>query len=715
MFNILQWNMHGYYNNFHELDILIKEYAPSFISLQETNLAAGKSATAPNQYQSYFYNLPQNLTSKRGIAILIKKSTPHKQIPVSSNIATIAIEISLSFQFSIISLYIPPSQNFSCSDLINIFRTISTPFIIVGDFNAWSPLWGSATTNIRGSMIEDLVFSENLIIPNDNKPTHFSTHKTFTTVDLTICSSNIAPKLTTNTLSHLHGSDHYPILTSLSTPFTSKSPQKPRFIIGKANWDMFGTTASRLCADRPCTPNISREVATITKIIRISAHLSIPQTNPKVHKKIAPHWSSELSQLRSEKRFLWTEYKRTRSNSNLMLYKKANAIFRKKLKQSKRECLNKFSESINHQTNPKRAWSDIKRLSGTNPQSHITSINSAHGPIVDHKQIANHFAKYWSNYSHDSNFHPTFLSEKNKYLNSSSKSSPATSSITDCKINNIEFESTLSSLSGRTPGADRISYPMLQHLPPCMKTRLLMLYNNILSQGTFPQAWKHAVVVPIPKSGNPSTETSGFRPISLLNCLGKLLEKIIARRISWHAVTNNSMSPQQMAYKDGQSTIDALLLFENHASSALANRNHLSALSIDFEKAFDRVGVHVVLRQLEKWGIGCHILRLIQSFLTNRRFVCKVNNTLSDPFTLHNGIPQGSPLSVSLFIAAFNEVSHIINKYINIDHICYADDVLMAVAVNKCKNFHICRKHKCDYFTIIYNNSPFSNTNSLKF
>lgn len=97
MFNILQWNINGFYNNYTELEILIKDISPHFIALQETHLAVNKDAFVPNKYVSYFLNLPQNTTNKQGIAALVRKDIPHKCLHIHSNIASLAVQVSRGF------------------------------------------------------------------------------------------------------------------------------------------------------------------------------------------------------------------------------------------------------------------------------------------------------------------------------------------------------------------------------------------------------------------------------------------------------------------------------------------------------------------------------------------------------------------------------------------------------------------------------------------
>lgn len=99
----------------------------------------------------------------------------------------------------------------------------------------------------------------------------------------------------------------------------------------------------------------------------------------------------------------------------------------------------------------------------------------------------------------------------------------------ESNVTTDEFENAVSNAKGKTPGFDRVSYPMLRNTPFLLKKRIVDLYNEILSQGIYPQSWKVADAVPIAKPLKPSSELTSYRPISLLPCLGKVLEKILAK------------------------------------------------------------------------------------------------------------------------------------------------------------------------------------------
>lgn len=239
--NILQWNINGLKNNYHELQLLIQDFNPDIISIQETHIPYNSNSfVCPRQYNFFPHNLIDNTTSKQGIGLLIKKSIPHKLVHTDFVISSIAVEINIGFKLTIICTYIPPHQNFSERQLKNIIQQINTPLILTGDFNSWSILWGSTNSNISGNIIENFILNEDLIVLNDGSPTHFTTHNSFTNVDITMCSSQLAPICSWKTLNYLHGSDHYPIFINVCKKVpTTKSKCMPKFKTDYADWSLF--------------------------------------------------------------------------------------------------------------------------------------------------------------------------------------------------------------------------------------------------------------------------------------------------------------------------------------------------------------------------------------------------------------------------------------------------------------------------------------------
>lgn len=99
------------------------------------------------------------------------------------------------------------------------------------------------------------------------------------------------------------------------------------------------------------------------------------------------------------------------------------------------------------------------------------------------------------------------------------------------------------------PGIDGISVKLLRRIHDCNHSLLKWIFDSCLHFGIFPSQWKVAKVIPILKGPLQNPElTSSYRPICLLPVMGKLLDKLITRRLSWWIQSHGGLSPLQYEF-----------------------------------------------------------------------------------------------------------------------------------------------------------------------
>ena len=99
---------------------------------------------------------------------------------------------------------------------------------------------------------------------------------------------------------------------------------------------------------------------------------------------------------------------------------------------------------------------------------------------------------------------------------------------------------------------------MLKNIHPNALAYLLSLFNAILHLGTYSLAWKLATIIPILKPTKDPTLPASYRPTALTCVLGKLLQKILNKRLFWFLEFNNILSPSQYGFRKGRNTLQAL-------------------------------------------------------------------------------------------------------------------------------------------------------------
>jgi potassium voltage-gated channel Eag-related subfamily H protein 8 len=139
-----------------------------------------------------------------------------------------------------------------------------------------------------------------------------------------------------------------------------------------------------------------------------------------------------------------------------------------------------------------------------------------------------------------------------------------------------ELRKSLDKAHGTACGPDDIHYQLLKHLAESALQVLLDLMNDIWETGDLPSIWKLANVIPIPKPGKDHAEPSNYRPIALTSCVCKTMERMINARFVWFLESNGLLSNIQCGFRQGRSTLDHLVRFENLVfETPLPKRNML--------------------------------------------------------------------------------------------------------------------------------------------
>ena len=178
------------------------------------------------------------------------------------------------------------------------------------------------------------------------------------------------------------------------------------------------------------------------------------------------------------------------------------------------------------------------------------------------------------------------------------------------------------------------------------------LYNLILSNESFPEAWSLGSIKPIYKKGDKSNP-SNYKSITLLNVMGKIFTSILRDRISDWAEANGILNESQFGFRENRRTTDAIFILNAIIQIFKKKRKPLYTCFIDFSKAFDKVHHGLLWEKLATVGLSTKILAILQSMYGQASSKICVNHEESNPFACRRGIRQGcnlSPLLFSLFI-----------------------------------------------------------------
>ena len=183
---LIQWNCRGLKANYEET-LLLKEYEPAALCLQETHLKDTDTISIRN-YTAFHTFSANNGRAAGGVSIFINNNAPHSHIPLNTNSQAVAVSTTLHRVITLCSIYIPPSSRLSPKDLDDLIPQLPSPFILLGDFNGHNILWGSKDINDKGRIIESFIDNHGLCLYNTKTPTYLHPATgTYTSLDLSIC------------------------------------------------------------------------------------------------------------------------------------------------------------------------------------------------------------------------------------------------------------------------------------------------------------------------------------------------------------------------------------------------------------------------------------------------------------------------------------------------------------------------------------------------
>ena len=478
----------------------------------------------------------------------------------------------------------------------------SRNLFILGDFNCHHPLWDSrGTSDPRGEDVFDWAISSDLLPLNDpDTPT--LVHRS--SPDISFAPSTLAFSCSWEVLQDL-GSDHLPILLSVPLSLRPIAPTSVLF-----------PSIFRKLAGMALSPTLTRTVF-LQRITRLFTSLALNAAKSSIpfgHIKCYPKawWSAEVEQAVSERRKAFAAAQR--SDEDRQAYITASRRASSVIAKAKTEAWQTTCSSLS----PKSVHSLLRSIAGS-PSS------------------ASVYAAYLR--SHFSVSQPKALRSRARcYLSELRRTTcPVESHSSFCSpFSPAEFLAAASNLSSSTAtGPDKVAYPMLKHLPRSGMDFLLHIFNLSWSSHSFPSIWKTSSIIPIHKTGKPLDSPASFRPISLTSCVSKLFERIILSRLLFFLESNSILSPRQVGFRPGRSTLDQILYLSQSISDGFnkprpGSRTILS--TIDFSKAFDSVWHPALYHKLISAGLPPCFARWIQSFLSDRRACVVFQNHKSRSF-----------------------------------------------------------------------------------
>ena len=240
----------------------------------------------------------------------------------------------------------------------------------------------------------------------------------------------------------------------------------------------------------------------------------------------------------------------------------------------------------------------------------------------------------------------------------------------------------INKLSHKSSPRDVLPASLLKSCCDLFAPILAHLANLSFKQGVFPTAFKIAQVLPLlKKSGLGRSVPANYRPISNLNTISKIVERLVLARLMPHFLASGNFNPLQSAYRTGHSTETALLRILDSLYKSIDTVHLTTLIGLDLSAAFDTISHSILLGRIrDEFGVSGAPLRWLQSYLTDRRHYVKLGRHCSSTVQCTAGVPQGSVLGPILFAAYISPVGQLITSH-GVEHHQYADDTQLFLAM----------------------------------
>ena len=202
----------------------------------------------------------------------------------------------------------------------------------------------------------------------------------------------------------------------------------------------------------------------------------------------------------------------------------------------------------------------------------------------------------------------------------------------------------------KAPGPDKIPNIVLSQCAEILTDRLWFIYSAILDRGLYYAPWKHFTTVVLRKPGKPRYDIpKAYRPIALLNTMGKLLTAIVAEQLTYYTEKHELLPAMHFGGRPGRTTTDALHALTYRIKDAWRKKQVVAVLFLDIEGAFPNAVNERLIHNLKTRRVPTKIVKFISNMLRERYTALKFDDYESDKIALDNGIGQGDPLSMVLY------------------------------------------------------------------
>lgn len=663
---------------------ILADFNLDILALSETRIKVAdppaiKNSVAPEGYSvRHVHRSPSSSRpSGGGLAVIYRNSLAVRQHPLCSTLSPATFELQLvtvstSPALTIVNVYRPPQTSVAgfIDELGEVLSTLTNAgdrLLVCGDFNC--P--GADSTSVDPDLAA--VFSETGLTQHVQSPTRVSGN-----------SSNLLDVLATDASLSVSNvrvddagcvSDHSLVTATVSVrkrgpcavPMVSRATRNidtVKFEDALRKSALF--TSPSLSVDGYVEQLERIVVAELDRVAPLRRRVRRPP-------KPVSRWLSDAAvNAKRKRRRLERRWIRTGQEDDRLAYRRACRQANRIINDSRRDY---YRGQLATLTDSKDRWKLTKHLlhSNTAPQDRTELENS---------KLCTSFSYYFGDKIRKLKL--AVARDKKAYASSHADPSHIGDRLDSLRlVTSAEVSKILFSMPAKSSPLDFIPTSLMKSCNSVFSDIITTLANLSFEHGTFPSRYKFAVVTPLPKKADATIDRPDqYRPISNLNNISKVIEKLFLSRIQPHVLASVNFNHLQSAYRQHHSTETALLHTLNniYCSSDIGKPTVL--VSLDLSAAFDMIEHNILLHRLyTSFGISGAAFSWLNSYLSGRSQCVRAGHSSSSYTTCQTGVPQGSvlgPLLFSLYISPIGSIA----RELGVSLQQYADDTQLYISTS---------------------------------